>query len=397
MASRVDKDKTNNRWRFSFYSTSQAKEGYPARKWFYFPADTFTKTQVRRIRDHYVHLYRAGRWNPWKDPQPSLAPQGSTPADAPSTIQSAVDMYLEELHRELAQSTVDRTSTHLGLLCKQYGQLAPAQITGRQASAFINAYENYNSRRTVDYDIRRFFGWMARCGYIPQPPDITMTATRAEKKPAERPTITEKELRYLLDGFDQLFDKRSQSPYTDAARLRQVYTRHKDMTIVLFYMGLRMSDIIHCRPAWLLDECRLMRIGDLRRWGLPDEYHPKSQLETDPPIAVPPQARKVLRRRAGALTDRYEPLFNLTHPRRYQEPFKQAVTLAFGKDFANSFTPHGLRHSCATFWLNEKGVPVQEVQRLLRHADIKMTMQYYHPDTGAHMDAFSGQKGGYSE
>ena len=39
-------------------------------------------------------------------------------------------------------------------------------------------------------------------------------------------------------------------------------------------------------------------------------------------------------------------------------------------------TPHDLRRTCAS-WLVQAGTPIQEVARLLRHADIQTTLDGY--------------------
>ena len=58
--------------------------------------------------------------------------------------------------------------------------------------------------------------------------------------------------------------------------------------------------------------------------------------------------------------------------------FKTACDRAGIKDF----TPHGLRHTCAA-WLVQNDVSIRKVAKLLRHRDIRTTMRYAHlsPDS----------------
>lgn len=378
MASSVTKH-ASGQWCFSFYSTAMKDQGYPARQFFYFPPE-FTKRQVKEIRDEWNLLYKKGDWNPWTDPRPGM------PSKSVSIhLKQAISEYKNGLHRELSENTIEYTALQLKYFYQAVGDRDISTLTGNQISDYINAVDNYNSRRTVDYVLNRFFDWLVTRGHLKDRPVINMVSTEAEKKQQRRYPITSDKLPDLIKAFEDIRDEKLKNKHT-SKNIVPVYERHIEMTQILFYMGLRMSDILHLRPAWILDK-KLLRIGDLKEWGLPDEYHPKSQKEFDPPIAIPKEVRSILLERAKRYK-RFERIFEITYARRFQEPFKLAATKAFGKSFASHFTPHSLRHSCATYWLNERKVPVQEVQRLMRHADIKTTMGYYHPSIEAHLEAF---------
>lgn len=57
----------------------------------------------------------------------------------------------------------------------------------------------------------------------------------------------------------------------------------------------------------------------------------------------------------------------------------------------NDLHPHILRHTCATAWIAERGLPLHEVQLLLGHARITTTQRYLHaslPDLVSKFRAF---------
>lgn len=370
MASKVSKH-VNGYWTFSFYNSQKT----PKKKDFYYSLDEFSKAQVKEIRDRLNVKYKSGEWSPWEDPVEKDSIR----------LDEAIEIYSKTLDKELSGKTISYTLNNLDAFTDKFRSRYITNINGDEVSDYINKHENYNTRRTHNYVITRFFDWLSDRGYI-DPITIRMVSTDAEKKQQNRQPITSDQLPDLIKAFESIRDEKLTNKYNRHRNIAEVHDKYIQMTKILFYMGLRMGDIVHLRPAWIIDG-KLLRIGDLKRWGLKDEYHPKSQLETDPPIAIPKEVRSLLLNRASKYKD-FERIFEIKHTTSYQHPFKKAAIKAFGKSFAKNFSPHSLRHSCATYWLNERNVPVQEVQRLMRHADIKTTMKYYHPSTEAHLSAF---------
>lgn len=373
--------KHRGRWVFSFSSVRMKRQGYPQRKEFSYNADDYKKSDVEEIRTAMMMLHEKGQWNPWTDPPPKHL----TTTTAPDLLlDQAIKDYSRQAERQLAASTMDRAAQTLKQFLDLLGDIPVTQLTDLVLTDFVNTPENYHTRRTRRDHVRRMVNWLHEKRHIAERIQIRLYATSAEKKQQTRQIVTEKQLTELLDYMDKQIRTSKHRRSLDA------WQRCYDITIVMFYMGLRMSDILYCRPAWILNDFRFLQIGDLERWRLADSYRPKSQREHDDPVPIPPQAREVLERRKAMCSGMYERMFGLNHARRYQERLKKACKKVFGEDFCSGFSPHSLRHSCASYWLNERGIQPQYVQHLLRHADIRTTMGYHHKDSGAAWAAFHG-------
>jgi integrase len=57
-------------------------------------------------------------------------------------------------------------------------------------------------------------------------------------------------------------------------------------------------------------------------------------------------------------------------------PLKKGFAAACERASIKDCTPHDLRRTCGS-WLVQAGVPIQEVSKLLRHADIRVMTEVY--------------------
>lgn len=282
-------------------------------------------------------------------------------------VSEAVDSYLSYKYRNLSKNSIRAYKNVLSRLSERHGKIPVQKLTRDCLNTVINTEGAHKSRELRKAVIDDFQNWLLREEFISFLIPTEVYATRIGRQNGQILTITENQLAGLVDQARDL--------------------RLKTILQVAFYMGLRISEIIHCRPAWIIDGGRFLRIGDLRIWRLEDEFHPKSQKEHDPPIAVPHPVKQVFQNRQS--NNRYERLFEY----RSDSTLRSALKVCFATlpdPLRRTFTPHHLRHSCISYWLNEKRVPIQEVQRLARHSRIETTMKYYHPDDQAHWKAFNG-------
>lgn len=154
----------------------------------------------------------------------------------------------------------------------------------------------------------------------------------------------------------------------DADRLVECATgQHiKDFILLGLHTGMRKSELLGL--TWnrvdLLHGTIHFKPGDHKS-------------KTHATIPINATAREVLERRLG--TGKYvihikrknkeiiEPLGNI----------KKSFATACKKAGIVDFTPHDLRHTCAS-WLVQAGIPIAAVCEVLRHSDIHTTMRYAH-------------------
>lgn len=223
-----------------------------------------------------------------------------------------------------------------------------------------------NSRQLRRAVMDNFMEWCIKEGFATHRPQTEVFQTQADRRNNDAiMTITEETFRKMLSTIDD-------------GTVREVM-------LIAFYMGLRIGELLYLRPAWILKEGEMLRIGDLYSWGLEDEFHPKSQKEYDNPIAIPAEVSALFRRYLDMPP--YEPVFGFGSDSSIRRAIKESF-YGLPENIRETFTAHHLRHSCISYWLNERRVPIQEVQRLARHSRMLTTMKYYHPDDNVHWRSF---------
>ncbi|MEX1120848.1 MAG: site-specific integrase [Balneolales bacterium] len=283
------------------------------------------------------------------------APEGS--------LQGILTSYLNYKRKLLSPNSM---RSYRNVIRKLGGRISGLNELNRStANELINAPEAVKTRQLRKAIVDNFIDWAIKEEWMSQAIATEVYATRAEQK-KRIITISEREFRILLSGVDD--------------------GRVRDVMRVAFYMGLRVSELIHCRAAWITGKGRFLRIGDLCSWGLDDEFHPKSQKEYDIPVAIPGQVRNIFQREAG--TDRFSRMFGYHSDSTLRYNVKEYLKALPG-NLGETFSVHHLRHSCISYWLNERRVPIHEVQRLARHARLSTTLKYYHPDDEAHFECFN--------
>lgn len=281
------------------------------------------------------------------------------------SLEQLSENYLTYKYRYLAENSQRAYDQNMRFLLERCESMD--DITRTNLNDVINESGRLKTKNLRKAVIDNFTEWCVKEGYINESIETEVYKTRAEKHQTNILTMNEHQLQILLAGVDN-------------GLLR-------DILNVGFYMGLRISEIVHCRPAWIVNDGKFLRVGDMYIWNLEDEFHPKSQKEHDTPIAIPSKVKRIFERGARK-TEKYDRIFGYNSDSTLRQHLKEHFQ-ALPKPLCNNFTAHHMRHSCISYWLNEKRVPVQEVQRLARHARMETTMRYYHPDNDAHLSAFS--------
>ena len=279
-------------------------------------------------------------------------------------LSDVIDNFLDYKRRSLSKNSTRAYIQNLNYLKEHCKSLT--DINRQHLNTILNQSGSVRTKALRKAVIDNFIEWCVKEEILAKKIETEIYTTRMEKHQHSILTISENELRVLLAGVDD--------------------GHIRDVLLVGFYMGLRISELVHCRPAWIVKDGLFLRIGDLRIWELADEFHPKSQKEHDDPIAIPPQVRRVFDRNTGL--PQYSRMFGYSSESTLRLHLKNTFQ-ALPAPLCNHFTAHHLRHSCISYWLNEKRVSVQEVQRMARHSRMDTTMRYHHPSDDAHLAAFS--------
>ena len=371
-------------WRFCFTSKARAQQGYPRQKWFQFNAERYKKSDIESIRDEYDLKYRRGEFDPWTEPIGQQAdPKGKM------KISAGIDQYITYKRGNVAEKTLTVYTEFLRAFQRSLANPFIEDITAGDVHNWVNDSERYNTRRTKKGVMNGFLDYLYQKDYLDDRLPVMAVGTKAEKNQRSRDYLTYNEFQQYLEAIDAVFHKKRSMPNASDDLINKRRDYMKRISLVMFYQGLRINELLHMRPAWIRDNYRFLRIGDLPHWTVDKPFTPKSQKMTDEPIVIPEELVDIYRAEVMRSSGRFDRMFAWRGIVTIRNYAKEAFEQAFGKDRADNLVVHSLRHSCASYWLNERGVAVQEVQRLMRHSKIETTMAYHHSDNSAHYTAFN--------
>ena len=154
----------------------------------------------------------------------------------------------------------------------------------------------------------------------------------------------------------------------------------------------------HLTPAVLLSLNTGMRAGELRTLQWSDIAHDLTMVSLQAAKTKSRKARHIpLNKEARAVLEQLKLQSDLHCPYLFPNREQSGPISAFGKRSwialleaakIDDFTWHGLRHSFASSLVMHR-VPIVEVQSLLGHADLRMTLKYSHLAPSALADAVS--------
>jgi len=162
----------------------------------------------------------------------------------------------------------------------------------------------------------------------------------------------------------------------------------------------------HLSPAILLSLNTGMRAGELRTLQWSDIAHDLSMVSLQAAKTKSRKARHIpINKEARAVLEQWKAQSDLHCPYLFPNRDRSGPISAFGKrswiallDAAkiDDFTWHGLRHSFASSLVMRR-VPIIEVQSLLGHSDLRMTLKYAHLAPSALVDVVSALDSPQSE
>ena len=225
------------------------------------------------------------------------------------------------------------------------------EITTQDIRDYLSLCRRSGNKSITVGNIRRvlssFFEWCALENLGPANPVKRISAIKTEKSP--RKAMKRIELEYLRNSCKSL--------------------RDKAMIDFLYSTGVRVSEFCNARIDNIDWEKKAVLIehgkGDVTRWTYlnPEaevslRAYLDSRKDDSPYIFVPSRGRSP------------DPMA----PRSVQDAIDRVVARS-GKRFSVKISPHIFRHTIATVLLHN-GMPVEQVQRFLGHANINTTMIY---------------------
>jgi len=219
------------------------------------------------------------------------------------------------------------------------------------------------ARRTIARKasvLRRYFGWLASTGRIPQDPSAGLSAPSG---PARLPRVLR------ADELARLLDEPPPVDVTDAAG-EALRARDDAILELLYGSGLRVSELCGLDPdAVDLDRQRLVVWGK----GAKQRVVPLS----DPAVHALRRWLALRPRHVAALPVEAADAAALFHNARGRRITPRDVRRILDRRSPVPTHPHALRHTFATHLL-DGGADLRVVQELLGHSDLATTQVYTH-------------------
>lgn len=346
-------DYDDKRWRLIFFDANKK----PKRKQLYFKKKSYyrthgiTKKQAEQLAWELEHAHRTGKRDLWEQ----------QPAKDSIRIQDAIELWKRRAKKTLATSTITDRMYLMNAFCDAFGNSYLHNLKEEYVNKWINGPDKLATRNMRQGVVRSLVRSANRAGH-----NITINtqvlSTKAERKAFETITpvqyITESELEDLCAVHDSLSKKNHLQ-----------HTVHTNLTIthlfrILFYTGLRRSDILHLKPDWINNDYSILTIGD-------DSYIPKSQKNIEQ-VALLPKASDLLRTHIDLF-----PLEGISGD-RLTKRFRKAADSALPATKAKHIHLHSLRHSFVMHCLDDLNLPERIVKQLTRHQDHRSFARYTH-------------------
>jgi site-specific recombinase XerD len=311
--------------------------------------------------------------------------------DTPKTIEQALELYLEEIGKSRASSTL---STYYYTINKFKSTLAEHDVppANTPLSAMTNEWIHWflDDLRTLEPSTERgylapvlgFFDYVVAKNWL----DLNLTEMRYFIKRRQR-KLPEKAQRFPKRQVEQLLrslDEIANGPFKDD-REQLTILRDRALLYLLGDTGLRVSEACSLKRGYVdWDEADLFVTGkgnkearirisqrtlDRLQLYLNKREELLDAVQTPAPTGLPLFARHD--KRAG---NKVLPL----SPRSVQQMIDRWVSRFLGDVHLREITPHTFRHYFVTTILRSTGGDVEVAKKLARHADISTTMRYAH-------------------
>lgn len=345
-------------WRIIFYD----KNKHPARKAVYFKKKSYyktvglTKKQAEKLAWEMEHKHRTGEIDLWSQ---------SNKVDS-LRISEAITIWKRKAQRTLAPRTIENRVYELNKFKRKFGDAYLFNIPEAYLNEYVNGAKTLATRTNRRTMINTLLAACRDAGYDIHR-SIKVLSSKIERKAASQidsnQFITKKELFEICEAHNRLI-QRSQMAWN--------LETNQTLTVLfqlLFFTGLRRSDILHLKPSWLSSDFSLLTIGDA-------SYKPKSQKPTET-VALLPEAIELFRAHIHLF-----PISSIA-PDHLTKRFKKAVKKVLDEPRRTTIHLHSLRHSFVMYCLDDLQLPERIVKQLTRHEDHRSFAKYTHKNVNS--------------
>ncbi|RME78405.1 MAG: hypothetical protein D6784_02410 [Chloroflexi bacterium] len=322
--------------------------------------------------------------------QPSTSNlQPSTPSFQPSTVAAALELYLEEIGKSRAGSTLNTyyytiekfKTTLAGRGCPP-DKTPLAEMTNEWIQWFLDDLRilEPTTERSYLAAVIGFYEYVVAKNWL----DLNLTEMRyfvrrrQRKLPQKAQRFPREQIDKLLHEMDTLCDR----PFEND-RERLAALRDRGLFYLLADTGLRVSEACSLTVGQVdFNEYELFAVGKgskearirispralerLQKYlNIRENFHDMPPSPADTPLFARHD------RRAGK---KLRPI----SPRAVQQAVDRWVAQFLGPRYRTEITPHSFRHYFVTTVLRATGGDVEVARKLARHADISTTMRYAH-------------------
>jgi integrase/recombinase XerC len=311
--------------------------------------------------------------------------------DVPQNIEQALELYLEEVGKSRASSTLN---TYHYIIEKFKVTLTQHDVLLARTplSAMTNEWIQWflDDLRTLEPTTERgylapvigFYDYVVAKNWL----DLNLTEMRyfikrrQRKLPEKAQRFPKRQIERLLQALDDL--ARS-GPFKDD-RQQLTILRDRALLYLLADTGLRVSEACSLKRGQVdWDEADLFVIGKgnkeaririSQRTLARLQLYLKKREELDVTQAPSPTNLPLLARHDKRAGDKILPM----SPRSVQQMIDRWVSRFLGNAYLYEITPHTFRHYFVTTILRSTGGDIEVAKKLARHADISTTMRYAH-------------------
>lgn len=326
------------------------------------PLKTRTKREAKKILRQLEDEYASREYDPWTGYN---ANQSTIPIDENSTVDEALDYFIEKKSREdWRENTIVNNTYVLKAFARFVGDDKSVQAL---TSSKVNSYLNqdrfaYETKKTHKKRVMGFLNWLYQKKIVRNDfvgvkiynndceQDQSVSYVSQEEIEVIKKTIREK----VQSDIDQGYQ-------TEKRNARWLI----DFIDWQWYSGMRISESLNLYPSDINTKTWEVKIGS-------DSFSTKTKSKQILPIGEVKTLKDIASKRLD-IVDADERLFQHKDRRRTTRTFKKYVQLALPD--REDINMHTLRHSCCIELLR-KGVPIYTVQRWMRHSSVKTTQRY---------------------